>query len=72
MNLSPAWAGFIKGLLIVVIAAVATFFADSANLSGIVGPSIAAVVAAVASAVESSMKAKSGGTTALFGAAHLK
>lgn len=72
MNLSPAQAGFLKGLVLAVIAAVCMYLENSANLTGIVNPTLAVIIASVASAVESSMKASSGGTTALFGAVSLK
>lgn len=68
MNVSPATAGFLKGLVLVIVLAVVDFLGNAANLNGILSPSIAVIVAAVASGLESHLKASSGGTTALFGA----
>ena len=72
MKISPATAGFVKGLLIAVVLAVVTFVGNTANLEGLVTPAIATVIAAMASAIESSLKAKSGGSTALFGAVKVR
>lgn len=72
MKISPSVAGFIKGIGIAVILAVVTYLGDSSHLGTVVSPSIAVLVAAVASAIESSLKASSGGTSALFGAVKLK
>lgn len=72
VNLSPAVAGFLKGVLIAVVLAIVSYLGDSAHLGGIVSPSIAVLIASVASAIESSLKSSSGGTSALFGAVRLK
>ena len=72
MKITPAFAGFVKGLLIVVVLAVVSFMGDQANLTGIMSPVLATLVASIFSSVESSMKAKSGGNTALFGAVTIK
>lgn len=72
MKISPALAGFIKGLLIVVVLAVVSFLGDSANLTGVLSPVLATLVAGLFSSLESSMKAKSDGNKALFGAVSVK
>lgn len=72
MNLSPALAGFIKGVLMVVLFGVITYLEDANHLTGVVSPTVAAVVVALASSLESHLKAQSGGTTALFGAVRVK
>ncbi len=66
MTITPAVSGFLKGLLLVVIAAVVGFFSDAANLNGVLPPVLVTIVVALASAIESSIKASTG--TALFGA----
>ena len=71
MNISPAFAGFLKGIVLAIVFAITSFLENQANLSGVVNPSIALVVAALASGLESHLKAQSGGTTALFGAARV-
>lgn len=68
MKVSPALAGFLKGLFLTVVIAIAGFFSDAANLEGIVQPALVALIASVASAIESSMKAKANGEKGLFGA----
>lgn len=72
MKLTPALAGFLKGLLIVVVLSVVSFLGDSAHLTGIMSPVLATIVASLFSSIESSMKAKSGGNIALFGAVTIK
>ena len=71
ITLSPGVAGFIKGLLMVVVLAVVSYLADAAHLSGVLNPTLATIAAGIFSAVESSLKSGSGGTTALFGAAKI-
>lgn len=63
--ISPALNGLLKGLLLVVILAVTSFFGDAAHLTPLVGNLIATLVAAVASAIESNIKDKTG--NGLFG-----
>lgn len=72
ITLSPAVAGLFKGLAIVIIFAVVQFLSNDANLTGVLSPVIASLVAAIASAVESQMKASSGNTAALMGAVKLR
>lgn len=72
MTLTSAQAGFIKGLALTLIFAAVTFFGDAQNLQGIMSPGLAALVAALASSLESHLKAKSDGTVALLGAARIK
>lgn len=71
IQLTPSIAGFIKGLLIVVVLAGVSYCADAAHLSGVLNPVIATFAASIFSAIESSLKASSGGQTALFGAAKI-
>jgi len=70
MTISPSWAGFLKGLLLAVLASVALYLSNSANLTTL-SPWIAALVMALASSLESFLKAQSGNTTALFGAVNV-
>lgn len=72
MKISTSFAGFIKGLLIVITFAIASYLSDAAHLSGIVSPTIGIVIAGFFSMIESDLKAKSNGTTALFGSVKLK
>ena len=69
MTLSPGIAGFLKGLMLVVVLAVVDYLANSANL-GFLSPAVATIVAGIASAIESSIKADTG--KALFGAVSVK
>jgi len=71
MTISPALAGALKGVSMVVLAAVAAYFSDPSHLTFLSG-SIAVIVAALFSALESHLKAQSGGTTALFGAVKVR
>lgn len=66
MTITHAQAGFLKGLGLVILAAVASFLADSANLHGLLNPAIATLVAAFASSLESHIKSRT--NNALFGA----
>ena len=72
VSLSPAWSGFLKGIVLAAIGAVVLFLADSANLTGVLSPTLAVLVASIFSAIESSMKASSGGTVGLFGAVNIQ
>lgn len=71
IQISPALAGFIKGLMLTIVLAVVSFIGDANNL-GMLSPAVAALVASIASAIESSMKSKDEGNTALFGAVSVK
>jgi len=71
MKITNAQAGFIKGLLVVVVASVVSYLANSANLQGVLNPALATVVAALFSSLESHLKATSGNSKALFGAVRL-
>lgn len=68
MTLSPGWAGFLKGLLGVIVLVVVSYLGDVSHLTGILNPTVAALAAGLFSALESKLKADSNGTTALFGA----
>jgi Na+-transporting NADH:ubiquinone oxidoreductase subunit NqrE len=70
--MSPLHAGFIKGLLLSVLGGVVSFLSVSANVEGVLSPIVAALVMAVASALESQFKANSGGKAALFGAVRVR
>lgn len=71
MTITPGVAGFVKGLLTVILAVVVSYLADAANLQGLLNPALATVVAGVFAAIESSLKAKSGGEKGLFGAVRI-
>lgn len=66
MTITPAINGFLKGLALVVIGAVVAFVSNAANLEGVVPSVLIPLVIALASALESSIKAKTG--NGLFGA----
>lgn len=66
MNLSPAVLGFMRGLGVAIVVAVLTYLGDAANLNGLVSPTLAALIAAIALAAEHGIQAKTG--NALFGA----
>jgi hypothetical protein len=72
MTLSPMWAGFIKGLLGVLILSAVSYLGDAAHLTGILNPVLATVMAGLFSGLESSMKSDTNGTKALFGAVSVK
>lgn len=67
MKISPATAGFIKNIVMVIIFAVVAYLGDAVHLTGILSPSLALIVASLFSGLESKMKAKDDGKTALFG-----
>jgi len=71
MKLSPGVAGFIKGIGIVILSAVAVYVSDPTHLT-FLGAGAALLVAGVASGVESWLKTQSSNTTALFGMVKLK
>lgn len=64
--MTPALLGALRSLLAIVIMAVVTWLANSANLQGIVAPAIGTIVSMIALAIEHSMA--TGTTTALYGA----
>ena len=66
LNLSPAWVGFLRGIGTVVLFAVLSFLANSANLTPVLGTSLAGIVSGLILAIENSLGVKSG--TSLFGA----
>lgn len=66
-----AWAGFIKGLVLAALGGAAIYLSDAGNLTGL-APYAATLIAALASSLESYLKAQSGNTTALFGSIKLK
>ncbi len=72
MKLTPALAGFIKGLLGVVVIVVVSYLGDAAHFTGLLNPTLAALAAGLFSALESKLKADSGNNTALFGSVTLK
>lgn len=71
IKMSPAIAGFLKGILGVVVIAIVSYFGDASHLSGIVNLGTATIVAGLFSSLESYLKSQSGNTTALFGAAKI-
>jgi hypothetical protein len=68
MKFNPFWAGFLKQVVMVAIMAVIVYLSDATNLQGVLSPTFAVLVASLFSGLESSIKAESGGTKALFGA----
>lgn len=67
MNLnSPAVLGLLRGLGVVVLSAVLTYFADVTHLQGLVSPPVAALIASIALGLEHAYEAKTG--NAAFGA----
>lgn len=71
-KVSPAVAGFLKGIMLAVVVAVVGFLSDATNLALISNPTIVVLIVAVSSSIESSLKAKSGGTKGVFGAVSIK
>ncbi len=63
--MSPALLGFLRGVLFAVVVAILTYLGDATNLSNLLNPTTASVVAALALAIEHSIEAKTG--NALFG-----
>lgn len=72
ITLNPFWAGFLKGLLSIIVGAVVLYLSDASHLTGLVSPSLAVLIAGIFAGMESHMKANSGGTTAIFGAVKVK
>ena len=72
MNVSPALAGFVKGLGTVVVFAVVGYLANSANLDGVVSTSLATILAGIFSQIETVLKARSNGEKGLFGAVKIQ
>lgn len=66
ITLSPAIIGFLRGLGMVALLAVLTYLGNAANLTGIVTPVLATLIASAALAFENSLTAKTG--NALLGA----
>jgi len=71
-QITPGWAGFIKGILAVLVLAAASYLGDVAHLTGVLNPVMATIVAGIFSGIESSLKSSSDGTKALFGAVAIK
>ena len=72
VNMSPAVAGFVKGLGTVVIFAVLSYLADAQNLTPLVGVGGAGLIATIIAQLETVLKAKSDGTKGLFGTVTIK
>ena len=70
MKITPAWASFIKTILIVVALAVLSVFSDAANLTPVFGVTASTLIVAIAAALEAKVKASTG--KALFGAARVR
>jgi hypothetical protein len=58
--------GFLRGLGVIVLAAVLTYIGDATNLQGILTPRSSALIAMIALSIEHSIEGKTG--NALFGA----
>lgn len=69
MTITPAQAGFIKGLGLALLAAATAYLSNPENLTFLSG-GIALIVSALASSLESHIKANSG--NALFGAVSVR
>lgn len=69
-QITPAWASFFKTLIIVVALAVLGFFANAANLEGVLPTVIIPVIVSLAAALEAKIKAENG--KALFGAVRVR
>lgn len=69
--MTPGIAGFVKGVLGVVVIALASYLADASHLTGILSLGTATIIAGLFSGLESYLKSQSGNTTALFGAAKI-
>lgn len=69
MTLTPAQNGFLKQLVMVVIMAIVAFAANAANLSPVLGGTAALIISALASSIESHIKANTG--NGLFGAVRI-
>lgn len=72
ITISPAVAGFIKGLGIVLLVSFLSYLGDATHLSGIMNPVVATMIAALASSFESHLKSESDNKTALFGSVAIK
>jgi hypothetical protein len=72
ITITPGVAGFIKGLLTVLVLAGVSYLAQAQHLSGLLGPTVSIVAASLFSSLESSLKAKSGGEKGLFGAVRVR
>ncbi|GAO38362.1 hypothetical protein SCH01S_14_00260 [Sphingomonas changbaiensis NBRC 104936] len=66
MTLTPAQNGFVKQLVLLVVLSVGSYLANAANLTPVMSFSVASVVSALASSLESYIKAQTG--QGLFGA----
>ena len=64
--MSPLLLGFLRGIGFAVLGAVLVYLGDATNLTGILNPSTATIIAALALGIEHSIEAKTG--NALFGA----
>ncbi len=67
VTLSPGVLGFLRGVGVVVLAAVISYLADATHLQGVVSAPVAALIAAVALGFEQHISDTTG--KALFGAA---
>lgn len=70
MTLTPAQNGLLKGVALAILAAVTAYFADANNVAPLLGNSAAILVAAIASAIESHIRAYTG--RGLMGAARVR
>jgi hypothetical protein len=68
--MSPALLGFLRGTGFALLVALLSYIGDATNLSGVLNPATASVIAALALAVEHAIEAKTG--NALFGAATVR
>lgn len=64
-TISPQLVTFLKALGMVAIIAILTYLSDASHFNGFVGPGVGAILAIVASTLETHLK--QGTDTALFG-----
>ncbi len=65
IQMNPKLIGVLQALGLALILTVLSFFANVANLNGLVNPEMATLVAAIALAIENTINAKNG--KSLFG-----
>lgn len=70
MNISPGWLGIIRGIATAALMGGLVFLENAANLTAVIGPGWATLIAAAASSLALGLEHKAEGNTgrALFGA----
>ncbi len=67
-NISPAVLGLLRGVGFVVLTSVLTYLGNATNLTSVLSPQVASIIAIIALALEHKVEGKTG--NALFGAVH--